>query len=100
MSVVRLHVRLVSTFGLDRSGWIGLEPATYKDLPALLVGLLNGLGAPVFHFQNQQPAPGMHHHKIRVQVPGADRHVVPKQIVVVELLLKPFSQPAFAAGHA
>jgi hypothetical protein len=34
----------------------------------------------------------VHHDKVRVLVPRADGHVVPEQVVVVELLLQPFGQ--------
>src|SRR5665647_2052551 len=33
-------------------------------------------------------------------MPGAYRHVVPKQVVIVEFLFKPLGQSAFAGCHA
>lgn len=86
--------------GLLRRVGLGPEPAVNKNLPALLVGLLNGLEAPVLHLQNQQAAPRVHHHEVRVQMPGPDRHVIPEQIVFVEFLFKAFGESPLAAGHA
>lgn len=73
-------------------------------LSSSLSSAIAGLGShlpdraevPVFGFENQHAAPRMHDHKIRARLLGADRHVVPKQIVVFQFLLEPFSQSSFA----
>jgi hypothetical protein len=78
----------------------GLRLAARHDLPGLLVGLGDGLEAPVLHLQDQQPAARVQHDEIGMRLSGADRHVVPDEVVVVELLFQPLGQPALALRHA
>jgi hypothetical protein len=66
----------------------------------LLGGAVDGVQVPVFGLQYQQPAPGVQHHKVRVGLLGANGHVVPQQVVVIQLLLQPLGQTPLAGGHA
>jgi hypothetical protein len=68
-----------------------------EDLPACLVGTQDRFQPPVLDFQDQQAAPRVQDHEVRVGVPRADGHVVPDQVVVVELLLQPFGGAPLAA---
>ena len=68
------------------------------DVPSLASGLHYGFKLPVFGFQNQDAAPGMHDHKVWMRLLGTDRHVIPKQIVVIKLLLQPLGQSVLAGG--
>ena len=64
------------------------------------VGVADGVGLPVLHLQHQQAATGMEDDEIGVALFQADRHVVPDQVVVLELLLQPLGNAFLAAGHA
>jgi hypothetical protein len=70
-----------------------------QDFPACLVGTQNRLQPPVLDFQDQQAAPRMQDDEVRVGVPRADGHVVPDEVVVVELLLEAFGQAPLALCH-
>ena len=57
------------------------ENPVSHDIPGLSGGALDGAEVPVFRLQHQQPMPGVQHHKVRVSLLGANRNVVPKQVV-------------------
>ena len=95
-----IHHSMCVLPGLFHRVRLGLEPAVHKDLPALPVGLPDGSGAPVFHFQNQDAAPRVHHHKVWMEVFGAYGYVIPEQVVVVEFLFESLGQTPLAGGHA
>ena len=64
------------------------------------VGVADGVGLPVLHFQHQQAAARVEHHEVRMALLEPDRHVVPEQVVVLQLLFQPFGDTLLAAGHA
>ena len=74
--------------------------AVWNDFPVLLVCLLDSAKPPILDLQHQHAPARVYDHKIRVRVFGTNRHVIPKQIVIIKLLLKPFGQAPLAAGHA
>lgn len=83
----------------DRIGHT-LRNALGQDLPGLLARRADRLQPPVFDFENQQPAPRMQNDEIRMSVFRADGHVVPDQVVIVELLLQALGRSALALRHA
>ena len=72
-----------------------LDLAIHQDLPVLAGGFVDGLQAPIFGFQDQHAAPGVEHHEIGLRLLGTHWHVVPKQVVVFELLLQALGQSPF-----
>ena len=50
--------------------------------------------------QNQQAPAGVQHDEVGVQLLRAYGYVVPKQVVVVELVFQPLGQALFSTGHA
>jgi hypothetical protein len=62
----------------------------------LFVGLHDGAQAEVFDLQDQDAPARVQHDEVGVQLLRADGHVVPEQVVVVELLLQPFSASRFS----
>ena len=71
-----------------------------QDFPGLLVGRANRFQAPVLDLKDEQPAPWMQNNKIGMGVLWPDGHVVPGQIVVVELLLQPLGGASLPLRHA
>ena len=71
-----------------------------RHLEAQLAGLADVVELPVFDLQHQQAAARMQHDEVGVQPLGADRHVVPDEVVAAELLLEPFSKTPLARRHA
>ena len=74
--------------------------AVGEDLPGLLVGGADRLQAPVLDFQDQQAAARVQHHEVWMGVLRANRHVVPDQVVVVELLLQTLGGSALPLRHS
>ena len=105
---VRLHQLGVTLQSVDEL--VGVLPRLFQrignafrhtignDFPRLFVDLVDGGQTPVFYLQNQNAAPGVQHHKVRVQMLGANGHVVPQQIVIIKLLLQALGQSRFATG--
>ena len=52
--------------GLRQRAHDHLEAPVHQNVPRLPGGLLNSLQHPVLGFQNQEAAPGVHHHKVGV----------------------------------
>ena len=71
-----------------------------QDFPRPLAGLANRVQMPILDFEDQQSAAWVKHDEVGVRALGADGHVIPEQIVVIELLLKPFGKTLFATRHA
>src|SRR5690625_1981803 len=61
--------------------------------------LFNRTELPVFHFQKQQPAPGMQHDKIGVTALSADGNVVPDRVIIFQQGFQPAAKTPLAAGH-
>ena len=81
-------------------GWGRLGPQVTVDFPGLLVDADKGGQAEVLDLQNQDTPARVHDNEVRVLVLRADGHVIPKQVIGIELLLKAFGKAALAAGHA
>jgi hypothetical protein len=77
-----------------------LGNALRQDLPGLLARRADGLEPPILHFEDEQPAPGMQHDEIGMRVRRTDRHVIPDQVVVVELLLESLGGSSLPLSHA
>ena len=71
-----------------------------SNRPNVLIGLDDGGKLPVFYFQNQQPAIRMQDDEIGVRMLGANRYVIPNQIIVFQLIFQPLRKAPLAAGHA
>ena len=102
----KLHIALQCFVNLRRvlSGLLqGVDncfgAAVAQDFPVLFVGLQDGAEPPVFDLQHLDAPARVHDAKVWVGVTRTHRHVIPKQVVVIELLLKPLGQAAFAVGH-
>lgn len=91
-TVARLYQRVADGFGLAAAG--------VQDFERVAAGVADGADVPVFGFQDQRTPVRVQHHKIGVGLLGANRHVVPKQVVVFEFLLQPLGQALFAGRHA
>ena len=77
----------------------GLGPAVaVQDFPVLAGDVANGVQMPVLGLQHQQTPSGVQHHEVRVCLFGAYGHVVPQQVVGIELLLQPLGQASLARG--
>ena len=77
----------------------GLGARIAVDFPGLLVGADEGGEAKVFDFQNQDAPARVHDHKVWVLVFGADGHVVPQQVIGIELELQPLAHASLPARH-
>ena len=87
--------------GLGEGGLdvFGLAAGVIQNGPVVFAGLHDGAQAEVFDFQNQQPPAGVQHDEIGVQLLGTYGHVVPEQVVLIELLLQPLRQTSLTTGH-
>ena len=86
--------------GLLQWIWNGLGAEVAMDDPGLFVGLDEGGEPEVLDLQDQDASARVHDDEIRVQVLGPYSHVVPQQVVVVELLFQPLGCAALAGCHA
>jgi hypothetical protein len=77
-----------------------LDMPVRDDFKVFPRGLANGVQSPIFRLQNQRPSLRMDHHKVRVGLLRPHGHVVPQQVVVLQLLLQPLGQTALARSHA
>ena len=91
-AVARLHQGVDDDFGL--------AGAAVQNFKALTCGAADGTGVPVFGFQNQRAPVRVQHDKVGVGLLGANRYVVPEQVVVFELFFQPLCQAFFACRHA
>lgn len=108
-AVQQLRVLLQGSNDLDGAvprlrQWVdddfGLAGSVVQNLKALARGAEDGAGVPVLGFQNQCTTVRVQDDKVRVGLPGADGHVPPEQVVVIELAFQPVGQALFASGHA
>ena len=93
-------VGVVAGLGEGGLDGFGLVAGGVQNGPVFLVCLHDGAQAEVFDLQNQQPPAGVQHDEVGVQLLRADGHVVPKQVVVVELVFQPLGQALFSRCHA
>src|SRR6185312_454688 len=95
------HHADLQRIGARLQQWVRfLRQAAFGDQGELgRVGMADGVGLPVLHFQHQQAAARVEHHEVGAALLEADRHVVPEQVVVFELLFQPFGHALLAAGH-
>src|SRR5690625_4044621 len=61
--------------------------------------LFNRTELPVFHFQKQQPAPGMQHDKIGVTALSAEGNVVSGRVIIFQQGFQPAAKSPLASAH-
>lgn len=76
-----------------------LEARGRDEHGAELVDALQVLQLPVLDLQHQDAAARVQDQEVGMRAAGADGHVVPEQVVVLELGLQALGQAAFARGH-
>src|SRR5690606_20468354 len=59
----------------------------------------DGFQLPVLHLEDQESQVRMEHDEVGVPLAGTDWHVVPTQVVRIELVLEPLGEPALSRGH-
>ncbi|MCY1535241.1 hypothetical protein D9M68_706360 [compost metagenome] len=100
VALQRIHHLVRVLPGLLQRVGNGLGAELAVDVPGLFVGLDQGGEPEVLHLQDQDAPARVHDDKVRVLVLGADGHVVPEQVVGIELVFQPFGGAAFAGRHA
>ena len=90
----RVVARLAQRVGFGHPAPFGIDDG------AVAVDLRQGVRLPVLDLQHQEPAGRVQHHEVRMPVARPDGHVVPAQVLVIELVVQTRREAAFPAGHA
>ena len=75
-------------------------PAINDKCPRLLAGFLNRIEPPILCLKDQDPSARMNQNEVRVCLFWPNRNVVPKFVVVIELLHESLSQLPLTLRHS